>query len=306
MDTPAAPTIPQAVIPAGFWRRWSARFIDQFVLVVLCMVTLAVAASVDADAYPHTSTLELAKRVAIALYFLLAGSYFVGMESSRLQATIGKRLLGIKAVDPSGHRLSVRRALDRWVAAAFSWLSLGFGFAMAGFGKKLAMHDYISRTLVVDRWAYTGFPERQRRTNLGDRAFGVMALFVALAVPVVAAQYSDYVIRSQISEGISLADGVKTAMVEFHQSHGRWPASNAEAGLNATISGSYVRQIEVGTSPGRIAIEYSSVAPQSAHRKINGRHLYLDASVAGIEFDWTCHSEDLRQADCPSRCRCTW
>ena len=66
-------------------------------------------------------------------WLLIAPLYYSLMESSRLQATLGKRALGIKVTDDLGQRISFRHALGRWVCAALSYLTLDIGFAMAGF-----------------------------------------------------------------------------------------------------------------------------------------------------------------------------
>ncbi len=82
--------------------------------------------------------------------------------------------------DLAGRRIGFGRALSRWLAALLSYLTLYIGFFMAGFtARKQALHDYVAGTLVVDRWAFSEHPERQRR-NLGA---GVIVL--AAVVPLV-------------------------------------------------------------------------------------------------------------------------
>jgi hypothetical protein len=108
----------------------------------------------------------------------------------------------------------------RWVAAALSYLTVYIGFLIAGLtDRKRALHDMVAGTLVVDRWAYTDHPERQQREASGCLIAGIIALFLALFVlPILAAisisQYQDYVMRAQVTEGASLADGMKTAVAE--------------------------------------------------------------------------------------------
>src|SRR5260221_2859125 len=62
--------------------------------------------------------------------------------------------------------------------------------------------------------------------------FPYTTLFRSIAI----SQYQDYVIRSQVSEGSSLADGIKTAVAEFVNNHGYFPAANSSAGIAATTS----------------------------------------------------------------------
>jgi len=77
-------------------------------------------------------------------------AYYVGQESSRKQATLGKRALGIIVTDLHGNRISNGRAVGRYFAKLLSALILLIGYFMAGFTeKKQALHDMIAGTLVV-------------------------------------------------------------------------------------------------------------------------------------------------------------
>src|SRR5207342_3681907 len=105
---------------------------------------------------------------AILAYYIAAAMYYSLQESSGHQATLGKRALGIKVVDARGQRLTRKHALGRWFAASLSYLTMYVGFLMAAFTeRKRALHDMVAGTLVVDRWAYTEFPERQKRELSG-------------------------------------------------------------------------------------------------------------------------------------------
>jgi len=76
--------------------------------------------------------------------------YFTLLESSRLQATFGKLLLGIKVVDLSGNRISFAKATGRFFARILSGQILLIGLLMAAFTKrKQTLHDLLAGTLVV-------------------------------------------------------------------------------------------------------------------------------------------------------------
>src|SRR4249919_2844467 len=101
----------------------------------------------------------------------------------------------------------------------------------------------------------------------------IVVAIIAILAAIAISQYQDYVIRSQVSEGGSLGDGVKTALAEFYNNKGYFPPSNQSAGLAipASIIGNYVSQVDAGTAaPGQIQITYSSTAPQEANAKIDG------------------------------------
>ena len=84
------------------------------------------------------------------------------MPSGR-QATLGKMAVGIKVTDDDGQRIASRVASAAISPRILSSLILFIGYIMAAFtDRKRALHDMIASTLVVDRWAFTAHPERQR------------------------------------------------------------------------------------------------------------------------------------------------
>jgi len=78
----------------------------------------------------------------------------------------------------------------------------------------------------------------------------IIGILAAIAIP----QYQNYVARTQVAEGLVLASGGKTAIAEYFNTNGTFPADNTEAGLADAedISGKYVFSVEwiaVSTSP---------------------------------------------------------
>jgi type IV pilus assembly protein PilA len=127
----------------------------------------------------------------------------------------------------------------------------------------------------------------------------IIAILAAIAIPA----YQDYTIRSQVSEGLSLSDGAKTAVAEFYSNTGRLPASNASAGLakNTSISGSYVSQLDV-QSTGQIQVTYSGA---KANSKISGGTLNLSPVTHAGSTAWVCHGDGTKVVAkyLPSSCR---
>ena len=58
----------------------------------------------------------------------------------------------------------------------------------------------------------------------------IVVAIIAILAAIAISQYQDYVIRSQVSEGSSLADGTKTAVAEFYNNYGNYAAANASYG----------------------------------------------------------------------------
>ncbi len=300
------------IVYAGFLRRWVALTLDCVILAVPYYLLIFVIAIMSAAA-EHSGRSEPAAMFMLLIYplwFLLAWLYYALQESSSYQATLGKRALGIKVTDANGQRLTLAHASGRWFAAALSYLTCYIGFVMAGFTeRKRALHDMVADTLVVDRWAYTEYPERQQRELPGCLIAAVIGLFVvpffvAILAAIAIAQYQDYVIRSQVSEGTSLADGMKTAVAEYYANNQRFPASNSEAGLAAaeSITGQYV--VSVDAAGGTIVATYSSAYPHKANRAIDGKILSFTPIVHPGSIEWRCSSPNLRQKWCSSSCEC--
>jgi uncharacterized RDD family membrane protein YckC len=76
--------------------------------------------------------------------------YGAGLESSRSQATIGKRWMGVKVTDAHGERISFVRATGRYAGKYLSALPCFLGFILALFSSEgRALHDRLAETRVV-------------------------------------------------------------------------------------------------------------------------------------------------------------
>ena len=136
---------------AGFWRRFVAYFIDNFILQIVGIMVMMIAGFVINATRNNNPNLEGGIAVfALFVNFVIAVAYFAGMESSDSQATLGKMAMGIKVTDLYGRRISFGRATGRFFGKILSSIILGIGFLMAAFTeKKQALHDMMSDTLVL-------------------------------------------------------------------------------------------------------------------------------------------------------------
>jgi type IV pilus assembly protein PilA len=116
----------------------------------------------------------------------------------------------------------------------------------------------------------------------------IVVAIIAILAAIAISQYQDYVIRSQVSEGSSLADGTKTALAEFYNNTGRFPTDNLSAGLAAPteIVGNYVNDLNVAT--GKILVTFSATSPQKANAAIDGSILQFSPITHGGSISWTC------------------
>ena len=138
----------------------------------------------------------------------------------------------------------------------------------------------------------------------------IVVAIIAILAAIAISQYQDYVIRSQVSEGSSLADGVKTAVGEFVNNYGRYPTvtgnnANVSFGLAlpASIIGTYVSS--VGTSNGLITAHYSSTTPFKANTAIDTLSLLFSPTTKAGSIVWTCKKGQagLKDKWLPASCR---
>jgi type IV pilus assembly protein PilA len=109
----------------------------------------------------------------------------------------------------------------------------------------------------------------------------IIAILAAIAIPA----YQNYLVRSQVAEGFSLATGAKTAVWDFIANTGRFPPNNQSAGLASSnsISGSYVSSVSV--SGGQVSVAFSG---PKANTALSGQVLVLSPTVSTGSITWTC------------------
>ncbi len=136
---------------AGFWIRFFAYIIDSIVMAGIFAVIFAIIAVVlGVDSFSRWMG-DPATSVSInGLSFIVGLAYFVWMESSEKQATVGKMAMGIIVVDDAGRRLTPGRAAGRYLGKIISSIILLIGFIMVAFHeKKKGLHDVMANTLVI-------------------------------------------------------------------------------------------------------------------------------------------------------------
>lgn len=123
----------------------------------------------------------------------------------------------------------------------------------------------------------------------------IIGILAAIAIPA----YQDYTIRAQVSEAMSLTSGTRTAVSEFLQTRGDWPANNESAGVAApgSITGNYITQVEVNGSL------ITATFGNRAHQRIATGTFDLKGQDMGGSVEWTCQSTTIENKYLPSTCR---
>ena len=119
----------------------------------------------------------------------------------------------------------------------------------------------------------------------------IIGILAAIAIPA----YQDYIARSQMSEGLSLASGLKTSVAEAFAQDGNCP-TNGTAGIAdaSTIKGKYVASVTTagtGAATGGCTIT-AKMASTGVSTGIQGTELELELETTanGGSVDWKCTS----------------
>jgi type IV pilus assembly protein PilA len=110
----------------------------------------------------------------------------------------------------------------------------------------------------------------------------IIGILAAIAIPA----YQDYTIRSQVTEGMTLAGDLKASIAEYTAQVGEWPVGMTELGLGSgglTKTGRYVAGVNVQN--GTITITYG----KDANAAINGGFLsFRPLQNANEDIVWVC------------------
>lgn len=300
------------VVYGGFARRLLAFMLDSLILWILGIVIGAIIGFIIGAAGGVTTGGVNRPLILLLVYpalFLLSLLYYSLQESSSYQATLGKRALGIKVTSLDGKPIGWGRAVGRWFGRILSGLIFCIGYLLALFtSRKQALHDMLAGTLVMDRWAYTDHPERQKESGVAAAVAVVLMLFMVIGVVAVLAaiaipQYQTYVMRSQVVNAYSSADALKPNVIEAYRRQGRCPG-NGEGGLleAEAYASQYVSAINIGASQADARQCAMEVTLRSTNMNINGKHLLLSMSPASGTPGWSC-SSDVPEKYLPALCR---
>ena len=112
----------------------------------------------------------------------------------------------------------------------------------------------------------------------------IIGILAAIAIPA----YQNYTIRAQVTEGLSLASGLKTDIEQYYSDSGNWPTSlksMSSQGVSA-VTGKYVSSVTV--SNGTIEVHYGPNA--SSYINKSGANVLAIEPVLDQNHDiiWVC------------------
>lgn len=123
----------------------------------------------------------------------------------------------------------------------------------------------------------------------------IIGILAAIALPA----YQDYTKRSHVAEGLSLAGGAKASVTEFFSSQGKFPPSQASAGLatSTDIKGNAVTSVAVTANTGLITITYNDKVGTGSPT------LLLSPATTAGSVTWKCKGGSVDVKYRPATCR---
>ena len=84
---------------------------------------------------------------------------------------------------------------------------------------------------------------------------GVLGILTALAIPA----YNSYIVRSQVAEGLSLAESWRTDVAQYYAENGTWPQLSDLPENNSPSSGRFASSVTV-LPGGQVQVTYGNQA----------------------------------------------
>ncbi len=112
----------------------------------------------------------------------------------------------------------------------------------------------------------------------------IIGILATMALP----SFQDRVIRTQVTEGIALAEIAKKGVEDYYKVKGKLPENNAQAGLPEMqkIIGNFVKTVQV--DHGAVAIQFGNRINRNASGKILTLRPAIVKDAAIVPIAWVC------------------
>ena len=150
--------------------------------------------------------------------------------------------------------------------------------------------------------------ENTKNRNKGFTVIELMAVVAIVSILAVIAltAYSDYVVRSKVSEGLAFASEAKTSVSDYYYTNRVMPPNNQAAGLpdpDSYDQYNFLSKLEITSAPQEGTISITIKIPGS---KADNKILQLVPSTLKGEIFWECLPAQVDGLDAnyaPANCR---
>ncbi len=122
----------------------------------------------------------------------------------------------------------------------------------------------------------------------------IIGILAAIAIPA----YQDYTVRTQVTEGLNLSNGLKAKVNDFFTETGAWPAdlptavcgqagATCDGDTNTDYQGNYVASMDI-TTGGQIEVTYGNKANATALASGANVLALAPATDASGNVTWVC------------------
>ncbi len=218
--TPIVTNVTSPVTYASFWKRTAAYLVDYTLFLITIILILIIVP-------PLCALLKLDKGYGALLAFAgILGCYlcyFVWAECSSWQATIGKKIFGLKVTNTNGQRISFWRSFLRNIGMQLSFILFSFIFYIGCLmclwtEKRQCLHDMIASCVVLDTK-----PNEKQGCLIGVVLLLLLApFFLGMCAAVSLPQYMRAVERSRAQEAIVLLSNLTQTQQRFFARQGHY------------------------------------------------------------------------------------
>lgn len=199
---------------ASFWKRTAAYLIDGFIYqFITFVIAFGIGLIIGLSGAPEILASLAGFLVSIVVWLI----YFAVAESSSWQATVGKKMMGLKVTDLNGQQISFWRSVGRNLGMIISTLILCIGYLMCFWTeKKQCLHDYMAGCLVIDNTPN----EKQGCAVAVIVAWILSVIFmVGLLTAIALPQYTRAVERSRMAEAYTNLTNANAAQQIYKRAH---------------------------------------------------------------------------------------
>ena len=123
-------------------------------------------------------------------------------------------------------------------------------------------------------------------------ALVIMTILAIAAVPT----YRTYITKTRLMEAFTMTSNIKVAMVEYYNTHGHFPETNADIGMKELPHSQYIQNLEIKKPINHSSEKtgYIEVTLQSMQQTVKtGQKMFLVATVEnGGVIKWGCGTID--------------